>query len=132
MTKHERPLPIPHLDTKGFWEGCKRHELMIQRCKECDTSRFSPRPMCPECNSTNAEWIKVSGRGNIYSWIVVRDSSHRPVHPGLVKDRPYVVVLVELLDADGIRLISNLVDCNPEDVKMGMSVEVVLTILQPR
>lgn len=125
MTKSEKPIPIPHLDTKEFWEGCKRHELLIQKCRECGSYRFPPRPMCHECNSTNAEWVKVSGKGNVYSWIVVRDSPYRPAHPDFAKIRPYIVVLVELPDAGGVRLISNLVDCNPEGIKIDMPVKVV-------
>jgi uncharacterized OB-fold protein len=80
--------------------------------------------MCHECNSTNIEWVKVSGKGNVHSWIVVRDSSYRPLHPGFAKDRPYAILLVELPDAGGVHMISNIVGCNPEDLKIGMLVEV--------
>lgn len=125
MSKYEKPLSIPHLDTKEFWEGCKRHKLLVQQCKECGTYRFPPRPMCHACTSTNMEWIKVSGKGIVHSWVMVRDSAYRPVHPGFAKDRPYPILLIELPDAGGVHMISNIVDCSPENIKIDMPVEVV-------
>ena len=125
MVKYEKLLPQPDLDTEEFWEGCKRHELLVQRCKECGMYRFPPRPMCHSCNGTEVEWVKVSGKGKVYSWIVVRESPSRPVQPGFAGDRPYAVVLVEIPDAAGIRILSNIVDCGIEDIKPDMPLEIV-------
>lgn len=117
MTTHNRPLPRISPDSKEFWEGLKRHELLIQRCRDCGTYRYYPRPMCPKCNSTNTQWVKATGKGKVYSWV----STHYSFYPAFPP--PYLVAIVEL--EEGVRMISNLVDCQPEDVYIDMPVEVV-------
>jgi len=119
MADYNKPLPKITWETREFWEGCKRHELLIQRCKDCGTYRHYPRPICPNCSSWNVEWAKISGKGKVYTYIV----AHRPFHPGFVDDAPYAVVVVEL--EDGVRLVSNIIDRKPEDIYIGMPVEVV-------
>ncbi len=124
MAEYQKPLPRISEQTKGFWEGCKRHELLIPKCNDCGAYRFPPRVMCPECNSTNVEWSKVSGRGKVYSFII----PHRQApgeFPARGFDYPYAVVLVELPDAGGVRIASNLVDCELDNIKIGMPVDVV-------
>ena len=120
MNHYEKPLPQPTVETKEFWDGCKRHELMIQKCKDCGTYRFYPGGMCHKCTSTKAEWVQVSGRGKIYSWIVVT----RAADPVWAKDVPYIVVIVELNEQPGLLMPGNLLGCAPKDVKPGMPVEV--------
>ena len=126
MTEYRKKIPRIKEETKGFWEGCKRHELLIQRCKGCGRYRFPPRYMCSECNSTDTEWSKISGRGKIYSFIV----PHRPAldstpAKGFEDEYPYAVVLVELPDAGEVRIASNMVDCEVKDIKIDMPVKVV-------
>jgi len=75
--------------------------------------------MCPNCGSWNVEWAKVSGKGEVYTYIV----AHRPFHPAFADDVPYAVVTVEL--EEGVRIVGNVVDCGPEDIYIGMPVEVV-------
>lgn len=113
---HPIPRPLVDLDTAGFWEGVKRHELVFQRCKQCGTWLHPPRPMCPKCHSLEKEWAPVSGKGAVYSWVTYLE----PPHPGF--KAPYSVVLVEL--EEGMRLISNMVDAKPEEIYIGMPVEV--------
>lgn len=111
--------PLIDSDNQGYWEGLRRHELLIQRCKNCGKWLHPPRPMCPRCLSTDMEWARSSGKGTIYSWVtVVYD---KVGYPGIRV--PYSVVLVEL--EEGIRLVSNVVDMTPEDIYIGMPVEVV-------
>ena len=62
-----KSLPIPDEDTKEFWEGCKRGELLIQRCNKCEKYRFQPRAICPYCMSLESEWTKTGGKGKVYS-----------------------------------------------------------------
>lgn len=119
MADYNKPLPQITPETREFWQGCKRHELLIQRCKDCGTYRHYPRPMCPKCSSWNVEWAKVSGKGKVYTWIV----AVQPFHPGFFSDVPYAVVIVEL--EEGVRVVSNIVDCKPEDIYIGMPVEVI-------
>ncbi len=126
-TTYDKPLPLITGDNKEFWEGLKRHELLIQRCADCKTPRMYPRPMCQDCGSMNDEFVKVSGKGTIYSYIIIR----RAVHPAFKDGVPYAVVLVELDDAPGIRLPSNVTNCKPEELKIGMPVEVVFEDVTP-
>jgi len=117
------PLPGAEAGTPDaeFWEACRRHELVVQRCSDCDTFRHTPELICYECYSFNYRWEQVSGRGTVYSHMNVV----HPVHPALMQVGPFNVVLVELSDAQGIRMIGNMVDCAYEDIHIGMPVEVV-------
>jgi hypothetical protein len=115
----EHPVPIPPIiwDNMGYWEGINRHELVFQRCKECGTWRHPPRPVCPKCRSFEKEWAPSTGKGTVYSWVTYQESPH----PGF--KAPYSVVLLEM--EEGVRLVSNMVDIKPEEVSIGMPVEVV-------
>lgn len=111
-----RPQPIPSRDSLPFWEGAERGELLGQRCADCKLFRHPPRPMCPSCQSVKWEWVELSGRGKIAAWML-------PVHPRIpLFDDPLVCVLVDL--DEGIRIFSNLYECDPARVRNGMSVEV--------
>ncbi len=115
----EESIPMPSVmwDNQGFWEGVKRHDLVFQKCRQCGTLVHPPRPMCPACRSFDKEWARSSGRGKVYSWITYRESAHPSFRP------PYSVVLVEL--DEGVRVVSNLVDAKPDEIEVGMPVEVV-------
>ncbi len=120
-----RPRPDPTPDTQGYWDGARDHRLVLQRCLACRAYRHDPRPMCPECHSLDFEWAPASGRGTVYSYAIVHQLLHR-----FWADRvPYNVVLVEL--EEGIRIISNLVDCPNESIYIGMPVGVVFEDLPP-
>jgi len=111
-----RLAPTVSPDTEFFWTGLRNHELLIQRCGECGALRNPPRPMCPHCQSLEWNTLKSTGRGTVYSYVM-------PQYPPMpFMEYPYTVVLVEL--EEGIRLVSNLVDIEPKDVEVGMSVEV--------
>ena len=115
----EHPIPTPPIiwENMGFWQGIKEHQLVFQRCKECSTWIHPPRPTCPKCRSFEKEWAPSTGKGTIHSWVTYRESPH----PGF--KAPYSVVLVEL--EEGVRLVSNMVDIKPEEIFIGMPVEVV-------
>ena len=110
-----RPQPPVNLDNAFFWEGVQAGQLLIQRCTSCQTLRHPPRPMCAACRSTQWDTVQSSGRGRIYSYAV----HHHPPLPGI--DLPLVVVLVEL--EEGTRIVSNLVDADPDTVAVGQAVE---------
>jgi len=114
-----KPIPLPTHETRPYWEGCKRHELRIQQCITCAHYQFYPRLYCAKCFSDQVEWVTVSGRGTIATFTIVR----RPVSPAFKDDLPYVVALVTL--AEGPTMMTNIVDCAPEKVAIGMRVEVV-------
>lgn len=111
-----RLAPAVTHDTQFFWDGCTQHQLLIQRCTGCQALRHPPRPMCPRCNSVEWDTIESSGRGDVFSFVM----PHHPPYPWF--EYPYIVVLVQL--EEGIRLVSNLCEIAPEDVAIGMAVEV--------
>lgn len=114
---YTKPLPVPSAESKPFWEGCHRHELLVQRCQKCHKHWFPPSALCPECLSTEWEWAKVSGKGKVFSFVVY----HRLYHPGFKDEVPYTVALIEL--EEGPRMLSNVVG-DVKAVKCDMPVEV--------
>ncbi len=119
MKEYKKPLPQPTPWSKPFWDGCKRHELLIQKCMDCKNPIFSPKLFCPHCLSTRLEWVKASGKGRVYSYTVVY--SYGPTE--FSEDTPYIVAVVEL--EEGVRMMSNIVECTPGRVKCDIKVEVV-------
>ncbi len=115
----EKPLPRASEDSAPYWEAAQRGELRMQQCSSCAHLRFPPAVLCPCCLSEEAEWTRLSGRGTVYSWIVV----HQSQHPAFNADTPYNVAIVEL--EEGPRLHTNLVQCRNEEIYIGMPVEVV-------
>jgi uncharacterized OB-fold protein len=112
-----KPLPAPSPITRPFWDAAREHRLSLQRCPDCARYVFYPRPFCPHCGSDRLEWSDVSGRGTVYSYTVARRATARPFEP----DVPYVIAIVEL--EEGPRMMTNVVGCAPEDVRIGMTVE---------
>jgi hypothetical protein len=119
MGKYEKPLPIINEDTAPYWEYCHQHELRMQKCKECGNVRFPVSILCPACHSMETDWEKLSGKGRVYSFVVFRLAYHEAYR----NDIPYVVAIIEL--DEGPRMESNIIDCEIEDVKISMPVEVV-------
>lgn len=119
MTEYNRPLPIPDSESLEFWEGCKKHELLIQKCDDCHNYRYPPRPICPHCFSTDTKWDKVSGKGEVYTFTVARV----PAAPEWEPVIPYVIGIIRL--DEGVKVMSNIVGCRPEDISIGMKVEVI-------
>lgn len=124
-TEYAKPLPRATAVSQEFWQAARRHELRLQRCRQCDEHIFYPRVVCPKCLSDGLEWVAVSGRGKVYSFTVVR----RAMHPAFRADVPYVYGIVEL--EEGPRLTTNIVGCRPEDVRVDMAVEVVFDDVTP-
>jgi uncharacterized OB-fold protein len=117
--EYNLPLPYPGPDDQAFWEGAKRHELLIQRCTGCGTLRGWGKPMCAECNAFDSEAVPASGRGTIWSYTTTYHGWSRAWREAV----PYTVVVVQL--DEGPRLTSNLVDAEPEAIRVGLPVEVV-------
>ena len=111
---------FPDRVAEEFWERCTRHELAFQRCTQCGTFRNPPVPVCYHCHSTEWEWSPVSGDGTVFSFTIVA----HPVHPDLASYVPFNVCLVEFADAPGVRLVSNVVDAQPEELAVGLPVRV--------
>ncbi|WP_329300566.1 OB-fold domain-containing protein [Streptomyces sp. NBC_00659] len=112
--KSRRPRPVINRDNAGFWEGVGRHRLLIQRCTACGTLRFPWLPGCGACGCPDWDTVESGGEGTVYSYVVM----HHPPFPAF--DPPYAVALVEL--AEGVRIVSNVVDVPYDEVRIGMPV----------
>jgi uncharacterized OB-fold protein len=119
MSEYAKPLPVPTVESKAFWEGCRRHELLLPCCAKCGHWWFPPGPTCPNCWSMDWEWKKTSGRGKIYSFGVY----HRVYHKGFEHEMPYVLAVVQL--DEGPRLVTNVVDGGQRNLECGLPVEVI-------
>jgi hypothetical protein len=118
MSEWRKPLPTIVGETRPFWEACNRGELLVQRCKECKRYQFYPRGICSHCLSTAVEWVKSSGKGRVWTFTV----TYQNRTPGFAEEVPYVLALVEL--EEGVKMFTNIVECKPTDVHIGMPVEV--------
>jgi uncharacterized OB-fold protein len=117
--KPAKPLPQISPEMAPFFEAAHRHELVVQQCTGCRALRFPARTICSRCLGREATWVPASGRGTVFSFAVM----HQAVHPGFAAEVPYPVVVVQL--DEGVRLLSNLVDCALAEVRIGLPVEVV-------
>jgi len=127
-------VPIPDEESKGFWEGTAAGELRIQACGACGILRFPPRAMCPHCQSTERHWRAVSGRGTIWSFVVV----HPPILPAYTRLAPYPVITVALEEGPALRMVGNLVsrpdgainEVDPHAIAIGQPVRVAFSSRQ--
>jgi len=110
------PLPKPSVATRRYWAEAREHHLVAPQCNTCGHLFFPPQPLCTRCLSGDLTFRRSTGRGVVHSFTVV----HRPVSPAFVP--PYVVAIVEL--AEGWKMASNIIDCAPEAVAIGMDVQV--------
>ena len=101
--------------TAPFWQAAAEHRLVVPRCAACGAYRFPPTPFCWVCRSQAVDWIDHDGRGTVYSFTVIRHAVIADVRDAL----PVVAAVVELDGTDGCRLVGNVVDCGPEDVRIG-------------
>jgi uncharacterized OB-fold protein len=106
------PAPVPTEDTKVFWEAAKEGRFLVKRCADCGKVHWYPRALCPFCLSANTQWEPGSGRGTIYSYSVMRKAP-----------QPYAVAFVTL--AEGPAMLTNLVDCDFDQLAIGQPVRVV-------
>lgn len=113
------PQPLADAITLPFWQAAAEHRLVVQRCTGCGRTRLPPAPLCPGCRSADSDWTELSGRGEVYTYTIV----HRPIAAG--QALPYVIAVIALEDAGGVRMISNLVAAEPDAVAIGMPVELV-------
>ena len=123
MSSNPRPKPVPtnHPEVAPYFQAGLRNELRIKKCGDCNTFQAYPQKNCGNCLSRNNIWIRVSGKGKIYSYTEVRQTPG----PAFAADVPFVLAFVELDEADGIRIMSRIVDVDPRDVYIEMPVQVV-------
>jgi uncharacterized OB-fold protein len=121
-------LPLPRVGghSAEFYKFCTDHELRFQRCKDCRVWRHIPRDMCAKCGSFEWEWARSSGKGMVFSWTTALQS----MMPQFADKIPYSPVIVEL--EEGVRMVTWLTDVKPDELKLGLPVELVFNDITPQ
>jgi uncharacterized OB-fold protein len=117
-----RPAPTADHDSAPYWQALLDGKLLVQKCTECGDYQLYPRDRCLACRGP-VTFVEASGRGTIYSFTVIRQNYARPFRDWI----PYVVALVEL--EEGPRLMTNVIDCDPEAVQVGAAVEATFEVV---
>ena len=125
----KKPLPAITTEAKAFWDAAAQQKLVMQRCQDCRAWVWTPRPTCNECGSDRLAWTPMSGRGEVYSFTVIRQIAGRAASKAFEPEVPYVVAWVDL--DEGPRMITNIVGCSVDDVKLGMKVAVYFEQASP-
>jgi uncharacterized OB-fold protein len=113
------PLPQPDNVSAPYWKALAEGRLTFQECPACGHRQLYPRALCTACAGT-PEWRDATGRGTVHTYTVIRQNWAKPFRDRL----PYVVAMVEL--DEGPRLMTGIVGCEPDDVRIGMEVEVAV------
>lgn len=114
-TKH---FPVSTPETAPYWEACRKHKLLIQKCGDCGKHQFYPRTICSHCTGGSLEWTEASGCGEVVSYTIM----HRAVSKAYADSDVTILALIRL--EEGVQMMSNITGCNPEQVSTGMAVEV--------
>ena len=116
MSEASHPTPYASWETRGWWEGAGRGELVLQRCTSCGTVQHKPRALCVSCLTDTIEHVVASGRGTIHTFTV----THQNVAPPWNSQLPYVLAYVEL--EEGPRVLTNIVGADPAELRIGQPV----------
>ncbi len=122
-TQTHKPIPPIHPWTQPFWQAAREHRLVVQRCQDCGRNIFYPRLHCPFCLSGKLGWIECSGRGRVYTFSVVQNNAPSAFND----DMPFVIAIVRL--EEGVQIMTNIVGCNPAEVRCDMPVSVTFEAL---
>jgi hypothetical protein len=114
-----RALPAPDNASRHYWQCAAQGRLVIQRCTSCGIHQFYPRALCVTC-AGETEWIDASGRGTLHTYTIIRQNRS----PAFAALSPYAVGIVEL--DEGVRMMSNIVECEIDELEVGMALEVLL------
>jgi len=120
-----KPLPRVTPELAPLFAAARERKLVVQRCSGCGQLRFPPRELCSHCWSRESTWTPVSGRGEVFSFYWM----HQIYHPGFAVEVPYAVVIVAL--DEGPHVLSNMVDCSREELRVGLPVEATFQDASP-
>jgi uncharacterized protein len=112
-----RPAPEVTKHAAPFWAAARERRLVIQHCPKCGQYQHYPRPWCTNCLNDNLEFVESPGFGTIYTFTVIR----RAANPAFAGRVPYVLAFVDL--DEGVRFVSNIVDCDPDAIAIGQRVQ---------
>jgi uncharacterized protein len=119
MSEYTKPLPLITTLSKIFWDGCKEKKLLYQKCNDCGEVIFFPKLICPNCMGENLGWEESKGRGKIHTFTVTYDMAPPEFMPYV----PYALAIIRL--DEGFQFMSNIVECEFEEIKCDTEVEVV-------
>lgn len=123
MSTLPAPSPLVTVANKEFWDATEQRRFLLQKCDACDLVVWFPRRHCPGCWQENLRTFDASGRGTVYSFTIIRKGAND------YKDAaPFVYAYVEL--EEGPRVMTNIVHCAPEDVRIGMPVTIVWDVTE--
>jgi len=114
-----KPLPKPSKWSQPFWDNSKEGKLTLKKCKDCGHIDHPPYMYCTNCHGDDSEWIEASGKGVLVAYAI---NSYMVPFP-FWDDMPYVVAMIDL--EEGVRMISNVVECDQDNLENGMDLEVV-------
>jgi uncharacterized protein len=114
-----RALPAPDNASRHYWQSAAEGRLVVQRCTSCGVYQFYPRALCASC-AGETEWVEASGRGSLHTFTVIRQNRSE----AFAALSPYAVGIVEL--EEGVRMMSNIVECDVEELQVGMALEVLI------
>ena len=122
MADFSLPKPLPDVTdmTRPFWEAARNRQLVLQKCQQCETFNFLPKPWCIECGSRDLVWTEAKPFGTVYSFTISRNVAMN--FQGWTDDLPVVMCLIDL--DDGVRMYGQVTDCSPEDIHIDMRVAV--------
>ena len=124
-SEYQKPLPVPDEASQPFFAGAREERLMIQRCSACGTIMWPVKTRCINCLGPDLAWIQASGQGTLYSFALM----HQIYHPGFADEVPYNLAEVDL--AEGLRIITNIVGCPNDQLRIGMPLEVTFEAITP-
>jgi uncharacterized OB-fold protein len=110
------PSPTPL--SEPFWDATRSQQLIVQRCDDCNATVWYPRERCTSCLGDRLRWVESTGRGEVYTFNIM----HKAANPMLADMAPFVLALVDL--DDGYRIATNIVGCEPAEVRCGLRVDV--------
>ncbi len=118
MSETGRWLAEPDDESRPYFDAMRVSKLRLQRCDDCSTWFFPFHKRCQNCGSTSLSWADASGRGTIFSHARLR----REYHPRHADRLPLVIAWIDL--DEGVRMASNIVDVEPDEVRVGQRVAV--------
>ncbi len=117
----QRLQPPGDRDSLPYWEGIRRHQLLVQKCSDCGARRWPASPICKKCFSFKATWEPMSGKGSLASWIVVRRAPNQ-AYEGAV---PYAAILVRLAEDPALLVIGYVPKQFVSEMRRGLGMHAV-------
>jgi len=117
-SNYQKPVPIPDEESQPFFDGAREHRLMIQKCETCGVVMWPVKSRCDNCMQPTVNWVQARGKAMLYSFVLM----HQVYHPGFASEVPYIIAQVDLVE--GLRILTNVVDCSNSDLQIGMPLEV--------